>query len=406
MKRLLLPLFMILAVACGSSQNTPGSEQMPSLKVGQYNADSGPTPVGVIPVATLHDAQRNKDINLSIDYPALGTSYPVIVFSHAYGLSDASYEPLVSYWVSNGYVVIRPSHADAGALGEQTRESLQDIYQRQQQSATGQRSRRRPQPNEQQPQATPAPFRPNPMETIWDKEREAQWRNRVDDVKFIIDSLNDLEARFPELAGKMDHGKIGVAGHSYGAFTAMLIGGVQTFGNPPLQLADRRVKAILAMSPFGTAENRGLTAQSFATLRVPAMFMTGSQDRGAVESETPDWRKQAFEDSPAGDKYFVLIQGARSTSFTGGSASAFDTTNRNVTPGPQGQYPSYPGQYPTQVQPMPGGATSGFLSDRNVFQKIKITSLIFWDAYLKGLPSAHDLLTQDKMPSGVTIASK
>ena len=405
MKRLLLPLFMILAVACGSSQNQAGSQQMPALKVGQYNADTGPTPVGVIPVATLHDAQRNKDINLSIDYPALGSSYPVIVFSHAYGLSDTSYEPLVSYWVSNGYVVIRPSHADAG--GEQTRESLQDIYQRQQQSQSGQRRQRRPQPNEQQQQtATPPPFRSNPMETIWDKEREAQWRNRVEDVKFVIDSLNDLETRFPELAGKMDHSKIGVAGHSYGAFTTMSIGGVQTFGNPPLQLADRRVKAILAMSPFGAAENRGLTTQSFATLRVPAMFMTGSQDRGAIESETPDWRKQAFDDSPAGDKYFVFIQGARSTSFTGGSASAFDTTNRNVTPAPQGQYPSYPGSYPTQVQPMPGGATAGFMSDRNVFQKIKIASLIFWDAYLKGQPSAHDLLTQDKMPSGVTITAK
>src|SRR5207244_281867 len=101
-------------------------------------------------------------------------------------------------------------------------------------------------------------FRPNPAEQIWEKEREPQWRDRARDISLVIDSLADLEVRFPELKGKMDRTKIGVGGHSYGAFTAMLLGGARTFGNPPLLVADPRVTAILAMSPQGVASNRGL----------------------------------------------------------------------------------------------------------------------------------------------------
>lgn len=401
MKRRLLPLLILFAACATQPQNGP----VKPLSIGDYTGDVGPSPVGVIPSATLHDAQRNEDLNVSIEYPTRGGPFPVIVFSHAYGLTEHDYEPLVSYWVSNGYVVIRPGHADAGVLKEQPRDTLRDIYRQQAPRSRREEGRRRTAPSQQQQQPAPPPaFRPNPMEAIWDKEREPQWRNRVADVKLVLDSLGDLVTRFPELQDKIDRTKIGVAGHSYGAFTAMLIGGVQTFSTPPLQLADPRVKAIIAMSPQGTAENRGLTPQSFATLHIPAMFMTGSEDRGAVQSEDANWRKQAFDDSPAPDKYFVLLLGARGTSFTGSSSAAF-----TVSP----QAGTYPATNPNPMNPTlpqqpagPGRATPMYITDNNLFQKIKLTSLIFWDAYLKGETPARDLLTQDKMPGGVTLLKK
>ena len=120
------------------------------------------------------------------------------------------------------------------------------------------------------------------MEAIWDQQREPQWRDRVLDVKLVLDSLDEIERQFPELRGKMDHNRIGVGGHSYGAFTAMLISGAQTFSNPPLSLADSRVRAAVVMSPEGTAANRGLTEQSWTDVRIPVMYMTGSLDRGAT----------------------------------------------------------------------------------------------------------------------------
>jgi predicted dienelactone hydrolase len=398
MKRL-LPLFIILSAACSSQQNSGGyQQQITPLKIGDYSAEAGPSPVGVIPIATLHDAQRNKDLEISVDYPTRGGPFPVIVFSHGYGGSSQGYEPLVSYWASNGYVVIRPSHADAGALRELARETMRDVYQ-QRTDDERQRRQRRPQPNPQTT-AQPQPFRANPMETIWEKEREPQWRDRVADIRLVLDSVNDLENRFPELRGKVDASRIGVAGHSYGAFAAMLIGGAQTFGNPPLQLADPRVKAIVAMSPQGAAANRGLTAQSWTNLRIPAMFMTGSEDRGALESEDPNWRKQAYDYSPAGDKYFVLIQGARHSSFTGSSSAAFDV------PYQRSPYPSSNPNMPQQTANGQPIASPAYTSDRNTFQKIKLTSQLFWDAYLKGQASTRDLLVQEKMLSGVTLTKK
>src|SRR5438128_7514601 len=123
MKRALSLLFLC-AASCASGPNQPATAPV-AMKVGNYNAEMGPSPVGVIPAATLHDAQRNKDVEASIEYPTRGGPFPIIVFSHGYGGSDRGYEPLISYWTSNGYVCIRPSHADAGALRETPREVQQ-----------------------------------------------------------------------------------------------------------------------------------------------------------------------------------------------------------------------------------------------------------------------------------------
>src|SRR5207245_4762110 len=155
-----------------------------------------------------------------------------------------AYEPLISYWTSNGYVCIRPAHADAGQLREPSREITATP------PPSREQGRRRPE------QGIIIPLQQNnPAEQIWDREREPQWQSRVADVELVINSLDTLERQFPELAGKMDHGKIGVGGHGYGAFTALLIGGMRTFGNPPLELADPRIRAVLAISPPGVAQN-------------------------------------------------------------------------------------------------------------------------------------------------------
>ena len=92
-------------------------------------------------------------------------------------------------------------------------------------------------------------------------------------------------------------------------------------------------------------------------------------------------------------------------SFTGSSTAAFDVVTREVTLPPNTQYPQQP-QVIQPVQRMPGGATQAYLSDRAIFQRVKVISLAFLDAYLRGQTTARDLLTQDKMPSGVTITVK
>jgi len=398
MKRLVLSLAMIAAVGCASpqQQKTPPAAQPPSFQP-SYGNDMGTSPVGVIPSAMLHDGLRNKDVEVSIEYPTRGVGpFPVIIFSPGYGGSSHGYEGLISYWTSYGYVCIRPMHADAGALGDTMRDLL--AMRREDRPTRNQQRRDRARAEAEAKAKPPA----NLAEMIWDKEREPQWRDRVLDVTVILDALNDLEKNYPELAGRMDHARIGVGGHSYGAFTAMLIGGTKTFGNPPLALDDPRVKAIVAMSPQGIAANRGLTADSWKDVRIPAMFMTGTRDYGADQTEGPDWHRLGFDHSPAGDKYFVLIRGANHMTFTGvasGLGEQFDTN--------QSQPPVIDPRTGQQMYPATQQSNRGsVITDRGTFASIRSISLMFWDSYLKNKKEAKELLDPSKYAGGVEVTRK
>jgi predicted dienelactone hydrolase len=395
MKRIFLTLALIAAAGCSSAPQKSTPAPQPASYAPSYAFDMGTSPIGVIPSAMLRDATRNKDVEVSIEYPTRGTGpFPIIIFSPGYGGSSHAYEALISYWTSYGYVCIRPMHADSGAL----RDTMNDLLQMHpEDKRPGRRERTQPRNPDVE-----ARTRPNVAEMIWDKEREPQWRDRVRDVTLVIDSLNDLEKNYPELAGKMDHTRIGVGGHSYGAFTAMLAGGAKTFSNPPLALGDPRVKAIVAMSPQGVAANRGLTAESWRDVKVPAMFMTGSRDY-ASETEGPDWRRTAYENSPAGDKYFVLIKGASHMTFTGVASGL----------GEQQQYDrsrDVPITDPRTGQVLNGvpqdNRVNQQINDRGTFRNIRSISLMFWDAYLKDKSDAKALLDPSKYAGSVEFARK
>jgi predicted dienelactone hydrolase len=381
MKKFLILLAALALAACASDQTKNPQASSASSKEAELS------PVGVIPTTLLHDPQRNKDIDLSIEYPTRGGPFPVIIVSHGFGASNRAYESLVANWTGHGYVVIRPAHADAGAIREATRDLTAPPQPQERQS----RGRR----NDQNAKQAPV-FRPAPDELIWDKQREPQWRDRARDISLVIDSLPDLEVKFPELKGKIDRTKIGVAGHAYGAFTALLLAGMKA---DDLQLGDPRVTAVLAMSPEGVSANRGLTAESFRNIKIPVMFMTGSADFGASETETPEWRKTAFENSPAGDKYWVLIQQARHTTFTG-MAAPYQGTSAPPMMIPTGRIDPMTGQ-PIYVEEQQRGNTS-YIPERSLFERIRSLGLTFWDAYLKGEAKAKESLAAAE-PQGSNV---
>ena len=400
MKRLFVTLGLIAAAGCASAPQQqkvpPAPAPAPASYTPSYGFEMGKSPVGVIPSAMLHDGARNKNVEVSIEYPTRGTGpFPIIIFSHGYGGSDHGYEALISYWTSYGYVCIRPSHADAGAL----KDAMSDLLaMRRDQAANNRQRQRQPANTNAQTQAKP---RPNAAEMIWEREREQQWRDRVADVVLVLDSLNDLEKDYPELKGKMDPARIGVGGHSYGAFTSMLTAGAKTFSTPPLALADARVKAMIAMSPQGVSANRGLTADSWHDVKVPAMYMTGSRDYGANETEGPDWHRLAFDHSPAGDKYFVLIKGATHMTFTGMSSGLGEQFQQRpeapITDPRTGQVLN-PGYQQDQGAPQ--------ITDRGTFASIRSISLMFWDSYLKDKKDAKALLDPAKYSGGVEVVRK
>jgi predicted dienelactone hydrolase len=264
----------------------------------------------------LHDAARSKDLLLKVYYPDAPGPFPVIVFSHGALASKDCYSALGQYWASFGYVSIHPSHADSVA---------------------------------------DSGFRGTLHDAISDPQG---WQNRAQDISLIIDSLAKIEKLAPQLSGKFDHQRIGVGGHSFGAYTAELIGGVNILlpgKEEPQSFADKRVTAILLMSPQGEGR-MGLTAHSWDNLHLPMLLMYGSRDFGPW-GEAPVWRSEAFRKAPSGNKYEVELDGGTHMGFAGPSRR--------------------------------GGVQDG------VFQCAKLESLAFWDAYLKQNPVAKNYLKSD-----------
>lgn len=352
-------LVFILLAACSSAPNQLDEDQAPRSR---YSGQAGESPVGVIPEGTIRDEERGRELVFTVEYPTRPGSYPLIVFSHGFGATRNAYVGLSSHWASQGYVVIKPAHADSGRL--QLGKAAEE----------------------------------------WREQTQTDWRNRVRDVTMILDSLDRIEEAYPELKGKIDRAKIAVGGHSYGAFTAMLIGGARARGT---SYADPRVKAIIAMSPQGVSDTFGLTSDSWANVRVPALFMTGTNDRGLAGDETPEWRRQAFENSPDGDKWLVVFEGAGHAAFIG----RIDPATPAMRPMDEPMIGDDP--LPGEVRPPrqqrtrgPARESTEGLRIRNVFNNIKALSLAFMDAYMRGEAEGRTTLENAMQRGGVELVKK
>jgi predicted dienelactone hydrolase len=227
------------------------------------------------------DAARNRTLPVTIIAPdpqALAGPLPVVILSHGLGGSkDISLHFLAKHLAWAGYICILPTHvgSDQDAYLAGGREAMLKAYA-------------------------------NPENLV----------NRPGDISFIIDRLTGGKENDPLLKGRVDAKRIGVAGHSFGAYTALAVGG-QTIELPSQGVKgfrDPRVNAVLAMSPQKPG-NIGLTRDSWNKIAVPTMTMTGTLDMG-IGVTRPQDRKFAYDHMPAGDKYHVVIQGGTHMSFT------------------------------------------------------------------------------------------
>jgi predicted dienelactone hydrolase len=293
----------------------------------------------------LHDDARNKDLPLRVVYPTKSGKVPLIVFSHGAGGSGDGYTGLTDYWAQRGYIVIQPTHADSF----------------EQQKEAGRRA--------------------TLFSALYDSSVSPDaWVNRVKDIVFVLDSLDAIEKQVPEIKGRIDREKIGVGGHSFGAFTAQAIGGalVQFPGEPqPRSIRDPRVKAVLLMSPQGTGKV-GMVETSWKDFEIPMMVMTGSRDYGDwkligrdKEAASPEWRTEPFKLAKAGDKYLVFIKDASHMSFTGLPA--------------------------TQTGALAQRSEKLGIDEKAIFEWVQTGSLAFWDTYLKQEKPARSFLQNDEL---------
>ena len=295
-------------------------------------------------VVMLHDTKRKKVLPVNISYPLSGDKFAVIVFSHGGACSGLDYNYLASYWARHGYVCIQPFHEDSIAWNRERKTLLQCLE----------------------------------MIPGLQTDKEA-WINRSEDVSFIISSLPSVH---PRLAGKLDSSRVGVSGHSLGALSALMLGGARV-PRPDLpprveSLGDKRVKAIVALSPQGVKSGPGKFGfddrKSF-TIAVPAMFVSG--DRDQMSETTVSQNIDAFRYSPPGDKYYASLYGANHTTFSGHIDFHL--------PGGIADFALDPANAQTLE------AYGDQDADRKLVQEM---TTLFWDAYLKGDAGEKTLLKQ------------
>jgi dienelactone hydrolase len=323
--------FALLLVLFAAAPAAPPEKPAKPPKPIAYKPGPGPHAVAAARYDWV-DGARQRSVPVKIYSPKGGEGpFPVIVFSHGLGGSREGYEYLGRYWASYGYVVVHVQHPGSDSA----------VWQGEEREKIGQALRR---------------ALANPQVSL---ERPA-------DVRFVLDRLAALNRDEPTIQGKLDLEHIGMAGHSFGAWTTLVLAGQVTVGpggvgGKEVALADLRIKAAIAMSA-PVPRRREQHALVYRNVKIPCFHMTGTRDDSPVGETAAAERRVPFDQigrNRGADQYLVIFKGGDHMVFSGRGQGA------------------------------PGGEKDA------AFQEIiKMGSIAFWDAYLKGEPEARAWLAR------------
>ncbi len=211
--------------------------------------------------------------------PSDARPLPVIVFSHGMGGSAEGYGPLAERWAREGYLVLQPTHPDSLSL----RPPLERLRLARDLQAF-----------------------------VADPINASAWDDRPVEIARVLDMLERPgELGWLAEAGldpdRIDRSHVGLAGHSFGAHTAMLCGGVSAAGVGD-RFREPRADALLLMSPQGTGPL--FSAESYGSITLPTLMVTGSKDRGVRGGEDARWRMEVWENLQAPDRWLLWLEGA------------------------------------------------------------------------------------------------
>ena len=231
-----------------------------------------------------NDVARQRDVPVRLYWPTAASAtapVPLVVFSHGLGGSRTGYSYLGRHWASLGFASLHVQHA--GSDRAVWSGNIFTLFGNLQTAAS-----------------------------------ESNALERAKDVSFAITSILDSKDYGPQINASA----IAVAGHSYGANTAMLIGGATVERNgKPLTLRDDRVKALILISapPF-TGE--GEMASILGPIKVPTLHVTGTDDVIRVPGYYSDLadRVAVYEAVAGPGKLLTVFKGATHSIFTDRSA--------------------------------------------------------------------------------------
>jgi dienelactone hydrolase len=242
----------------------------------------------------LVDPARGRTIPTRIHMPAGPGPWPVVLFSHGFGGSLAAFGETGRAWAARGLVVIHPTHADSVQVPDPTLPAEDARAVRQALAAA-------------------MGARPASVSLAEVMERPVFLRSRLADIAFIQSLLRDRDARLPKgVRDHIDPSRMGMAGHSFGAYLTLVLCGARLSPEPPPPLPSG-FRAGLAISGQGSGR-LGLKAGAFDRMSRPLFSVTGSRDFGAA-GETPDWRLEAFRTARPGRQYAAILDGFRHGDF-------------------------------------------------------------------------------------------
>jgi predicted dienelactone hydrolase len=153
---------------------------------------------------------------------------------------------------------------------------------------------------------------------------------RPKDVSFALDRANEWNRDHPKMKNRLDLGRVGMMGHSFGAYTTMVVCGMRPAldwltpriepgkGLGPDQ-TDARVRCGVALSPQGVGEPFFIQ-ESFASLKAPLLGVSGTLDK-QQNGLTAQNRLDGFALWPSGAHAFVWITDAKHLDFTDSSGT-------------------------------------------------------------------------------------
>lgn len=279
-----------------------------------------------------HDNARDRDVPVKIYYPATNsTPCPVIIFSHGLGGSREGYEYLGRHWASYGYLSVHLTH-----IGSDTSVMTGTL---------------------------------RPYKSM--QKAAADIRNAIDrprDVSFVIDQMTAMNTSDVTFKGRLAMDRVGVAGHSFGGYTALASAG-QSFvvgGGQQQTPGDPRIKAAIAMSAPAKPRDEATLDRMYGSIKIPCFHMTGTKDDSPIGETRAEDRRIPFDHMSAADNYLLIL--------TGGDHMVFSGRRLLLGGGPK---------------------------DDRFHELILMGSTAFWDAYLKGDAAAKAWMSSGGFKSAI-----
>lgn len=216
---------------------------------------------------------------------------PIVLFSHGLGGSRTGYQYLARFLASKGVACFHPQHVG----------SDRSIW-----SA-----------------GSPFLLADRLLAASGDNEAIA----RVLDLRFCLDRL-----QADRLSEGFDFSRLVVAGHSYGANSALLMGGARVLREGRIvDLQDARPRAVIAMSAPAFYGESSWTS-ILASMNRPSLHITCSEDLIRIPGlySGPEDRVAIFKASAGLPKCFAMFEGGSHSVFTDREATGGFETNRRI----------------------------------------------------------------------------